>query len=42
MKAIFEDRNRQYTVQVGDTIVAYGDRSTGIFMCSGVTVSPAK
>ena len=21
MKAIFEDRNRQYTVQVGDTIV---------------------
>ncbi len=29
-------------IKVGDTVVAYGDRSTGIFMCSGVTVSPAK
>lgn len=28
-------------IKVGDTIVAYGDRSTGIFVCSGVTVSPA-
>ncbi len=29
-------------IKVGDLIVAYGDRSTGIFICSGVTVSPAK
>lgn len=29
-------------IEIGDTIVAYGDRSTGIFICSGVTVSPAK
>lgn len=28
-------------IQVGDTVVAYGDRSTGIFVCSGVTVTPA-
>ena len=28
-------------VKVGDTIVAYGDRSTGIFVCSGMTVTPS-
>lgn len=28
-------------IKVGDTIVAYGDRSTGIFVCSGMTVTPS-